>query len=30
VSEPIPTARAHDFSFAYEADKQLNQAGWRP
>ena len=30
VSEPIPVARAYDFSFAYEADKQLNQAGWRP
>jgi len=30
VSEPIPMARAYDFSFAYEADKQLNQAGWRP
>ena len=30
VSEPIPIDRAYDFSFAYEADKQLNQAGWRP
>jgi ABC-type nitrate/sulfonate/bicarbonate transport system substrate-binding protein len=30
VSEPIPIARAYDFSFAYDADKQLNQAGWRP
>jgi NitT/TauT family transport system substrate-binding protein len=30
VSEPIPMARAYDFSFAHEADTQLNQAGWRP
>jgi len=30
VSEPIPMARAYDFSFAYDADRQLNQAGWRP
>ena len=30
VSEPIPIARAYDFSFAYEADRQLNQTGWRP
>ena len=30
VSEPIPIARAYDFSFAYGADRQLNQAGWRP
>jgi ABC-type nitrate/sulfonate/bicarbonate transport system substrate-binding protein len=30
VAEPIPIARAYDFSFAYEADRQLNQAGWHP
>lgn len=30
VSEPIPMARAYDFSFAYDADRQLNQAGWHP
>ena len=30
ISEAIPIARAYDFSFAYAADSQLNQAGWRP
>jgi ABC-type nitrate/sulfonate/bicarbonate transport system substrate-binding protein len=30
VSEPIPIARAYDFSFAYAADSQLSQSGWRP
>ena len=30
VSEPIPMARAYDFSFAYDADRQLNPAGWHP
>ena len=30
VTESIPNARAYDFSFALEADRQLNQAGWRP
>jgi NitT/TauT family transport system substrate-binding protein len=30
VSEPIPISRGYDFNFAYEADRQLNQAGWRP
>ena len=29
VSEPIPIARAYDFSFAYAADSQLSQVGWR-
>jgi len=30
VKEPVPIARAYDFTFAAEADRQLNQAGWRP
>ncbi len=30
VPEPVPIARAYDFSFAREADRQLNQATWRP
>jgi len=30
VSESIPPARAYDFSFATEADRQLNKAGWKP
>ena len=30
VTEDIPTARAYDFSFALEADQQLNRTGWRP
>ena len=30
VSEPIPMARAYDFSFAYDTDRQLNQTGWHP
>lgn len=30
VSETIPPARAYDFSFAIEADQQLNKAGWKP
>ncbi|MGE5305548.1 MAG: ABC transporter substrate-binding protein [Alphaproteobacteria bacterium] len=30
VSETIPPARAYDFSFATEADQQLNKAGWKP
>jgi NitT/TauT family transport system substrate-binding protein len=30
VSEFIPIGRGYDFSFAYEADRLLNQAGWRP
>jgi ABC-type nitrate/sulfonate/bicarbonate transport system substrate-binding protein len=30
VSEPIAPARAYDFSFAVEADQQLNKAGWKP
>lgn len=30
VSETIAPARAYDFSFAIEADQQLNKAGWKP
>lgn len=30
VSETVPIARGYDFSFAIEADRQLNQANWRP
>jgi NitT/TauT family transport system substrate-binding protein len=26
----VPNARAYDFSFALEADQQLNRASWRP
>jgi ABC-type nitrate/sulfonate/bicarbonate transport system substrate-binding protein len=29
-NDTIPTAKAYDFSFAHEADRQLNQAGWKP
>ena len=30
ASEAVPTAKAYDFSFALEADQQLNRAGWKP
>jgi hypothetical protein len=30
VSDPIAPARAYDFSFALEADQQLNKQGWKP
>lgn len=30
VADVVPNARAYDFSFALEADRQLNQANWRP
>lgn len=30
VNETIPIARAYDFSFALDADQQLNRTGWRP
>ncbi|HEX9144926.1 MAG TPA: ABC transporter substrate-binding protein [Candidatus Binatia bacterium] len=30
VTDTIPNARAYDFSFAMEADQQLNKANWRP
>ena len=30
VPEPLPMGRAYDFSFAYAAERQLDQTGWRP
>jgi ABC-type nitrate/sulfonate/bicarbonate transport system substrate-binding protein len=30
ANETLPNARAYDFSFAQEADQQLNKAGWKP
>jgi ABC-type nitrate/sulfonate/bicarbonate transport system substrate-binding protein len=30
TSETMPGARAYDFSFALEADQQLNKTGWKP
>jgi len=30
VTNDIPNARAYDFSFALEADQQLNRTAWRP
>jgi ABC-type nitrate/sulfonate/bicarbonate transport system substrate-binding protein len=30
ASEAVPTAKAYDFSFAQDADQQLNKAGWKP
>ncbi len=29
-NETLPNARAYDFSFALEADQQLNKIGWKP
>ena len=29
-NDTVPTAKAYDFSFALEADQQLNRAGWKP
>lgn len=29
-NETVPTAKAYDFSFAHDADQQLNKAGWKP
>jgi ABC-type nitrate/sulfonate/bicarbonate transport system substrate-binding protein len=29
-NETVATAKAYDFSFAHEADQQLNKAGWKP
>lgn len=28
--DPVPIAKAYDFSFALEADQQLHKAGWKP
>ena len=30
ANETIPIARGYDFSFAHDADQQLNRAGWKP
>ncbi|MSP40471.1 MAG: ABC transporter substrate-binding protein [Deltaproteobacteria bacterium] len=30
VNEVIPTKRAYDFSFAIQAEQQLNKQGWKP
>ena len=30
ANDAVPTAKAYDFSFALEAEQQLNRAGWRP
>jgi NitT/TauT family transport system substrate-binding protein len=30
ANEAVPIAKAYDFSFAHEADQQLNKAGWKP
>jgi hypothetical protein len=30
VTDDIPAARGYDFSFARDADQQLNRAGWKP
>ena len=30
TNETMPNARGYDFSFALEADQQLNKIGWKP
>ena len=30
ANETIPNAKGYDFSFAVDADQQLNKAGWKP
>jgi NitT/TauT family transport system substrate-binding protein len=30
TNESLPNARAYDFSFAHDADQQLNKAAWKP
>jgi ABC-type nitrate/sulfonate/bicarbonate transport system substrate-binding protein len=30
ANETVPTAKAYDFSFALDADQQLNKAAWKP
>jgi len=30
ANEAVPNAKGYDFSFAHEADQQLNKAGWKP
>jgi NitT/TauT family transport system substrate-binding protein len=30
ASQPVPSNRAYDFTFALQADQQLNKMGWKP
>jgi hypothetical protein len=30
VNEVVPPKRAYDFSFAIQAEQQLNKQGWKP
>ena len=30
ASQPVPSNRAYDFTFALQADQQLNKTGWKP
>ena len=30
ASQPVPSNRAYDFTFALQADQQLNKIGWKP
>ncbi len=30
ANETVANAKAYDFAFAQEADRQLSQANWRP
>lgn len=30
TNETMPNAKGYDFSFALEADQQLNKIGWKP
>ena len=30
ANEAIPNAKGYDFSFAHDADQELNKAGWKP
>ena len=30
ASQPVPSSRAYDFTFALQAEQQMNKAGWKP
>ena len=30
ANDTVPNSRAYDFSFAHDAEQQLNKTGWRP
>jgi hypothetical protein len=30
ANETVPNAKGYDFTFALEADRQLNKMGWKP